>query len=1292
MSRSSELALSDLTIGGDNSTGAFAPAVQVAAARGAFFRKPGVTKADVQNDDQDTQIAAVSTALVGEASTARAAELSLTTRVTGETEARVSRDLSLTTAVSAEASTARAAELVLTNAVSTEVADRTSAVSTALVSANTYTDGKIADLVNGAPGLLDTLKELSDALGGDQNFATTILGKFGDVSVALSNEVIRAGSVEIALSSALSTEVVDRSNAVNIEASIARSSELSLQVRFSTAVAAEATTSRSAELSLGTSVSAEATRAISAELSLTTRVAAENAARVSGDLSLTTALTVEASVSRSAELSLTTLASTETAARVSADLSLTTRASTETAARISGDLSLTTALTAEASVSRSAELSLTTRVSVEEVTRASTLAAAISTEVVDRNAAISTQASVTLAGAYQYTDGAISTEVINRSAAISVALASANSYTDGAVASLSSAVTNNISTVVLNTSTNLSNAISTEVSDRNSAISTSVSNLSTAVSIALAAEESTARSAELSIANLISAQTSTTVSNISAALSTNTANRITYQTAATTKFNSIQQAFDVIFDAIDIEKYQGSAPDYFQYDETVQTLAPAQNGTITSAQIVENGGSLNTNIVDSTTYTIATNGTFNVYATPIFANYDADLVLTDGNNAVISTLSNVTSGVASAALASAASAAGVVYYKLKLVVHGTSTVINEKLFSVRRELVVSANSETVTRNLQVNEVFEIYNGETPLFIVNAMNGASNYFISNTWLSDNQVSGYFNVEPSGHAFGVSYATTVTAKNAANEIMGSLVFNFKILSSVKGIADVVAPMPGAAGVKVSPIDGSVYTFGTYTSASVVTVKNLDTTSSDSSVTLPVTTTAAAYLVKYNAVGVAQWGITFDGSSTAVTAGLEIISTVEFDSDNNFYIGGRYSSFIDLYMKNYDNSNSSIYVPAMPAGTPLTAAVPFMVKYNSSGVPQWATVLTSTSPNKASTTVSSISINGNDVYAIGNCQTGAANVSVFIQIHNGTSLTTSSVTFPNSVFGVPSGFVAKYNTSGVVQWMTGIKHHWAILTDSFIDSNNNINIIGTVNTSVPLVNSAIFNASGNGQVVSSLATIPVNVRSFIIKYNSSGVAQSLIPMANPSVLNQSPNISKDSNGNFYALFQLTGNVTLYDSAYNVSSLTLPSVVSSVYRNVLVKYNSSGVPQWTTCVDNPAIGSLSDVLVGANDEVYITGAYSGAFTVKNVDGNTQADSNFSLPSTTGTGMFVIKYNPAGKAVWATYLDGAAADTGYKLSLTADQKLYVGGGISGTVMNVDGTGQISSGVTVSSNVVIRYQ
>lgn len=44
--------------------------------------------------------------------------------------------------------------------------------------ATTYTktevDTKISDIIGGAPALLDTLVELSNALGGDENFATTM--------------------------------------------------------------------------------------------------------------------------------------------------------------------------------------------------------------------------------------------------------------------------------------------------------------------------------------------------------------------------------------------------------------------------------------------------------------------------------------------------------------------------------------------------------------------------------------------------------------------------------------------------------------------------------------------------------------------------------------------------------------------------------------------------------------------------------------------------------------------------------------------------------------------------------------------------------------------------------------------------------------------------------------------------------------------------------------------------------------------------------------------------------------
>jgi hypothetical protein len=59
-------------------------------------------------------------------------------------------------------------------AISAAATDATSKANAALASANTYTDGKVADLIDSAPGALDTLNELAAALGDDANFASTI--------------------------------------------------------------------------------------------------------------------------------------------------------------------------------------------------------------------------------------------------------------------------------------------------------------------------------------------------------------------------------------------------------------------------------------------------------------------------------------------------------------------------------------------------------------------------------------------------------------------------------------------------------------------------------------------------------------------------------------------------------------------------------------------------------------------------------------------------------------------------------------------------------------------------------------------------------------------------------------------------------------------------------------------------------------------------------------------------------------------------------------------------------------
>lgn len=87
-----------------------------------------------------------------------------------------------------------------------EVLDRQSGDASTLASAQVYTDQKVADLVNSAPEVLDTLKELSDALGGDENFAATVAGQIGAVDDRVDQEILDRQSADNALQSAIDDE------------------------------------------------------------------------------------------------------------------------------------------------------------------------------------------------------------------------------------------------------------------------------------------------------------------------------------------------------------------------------------------------------------------------------------------------------------------------------------------------------------------------------------------------------------------------------------------------------------------------------------------------------------------------------------------------------------------------------------------------------------------------------------------------------------------------------------------------------------------------------------------------------------------------------------------------------------------------------------------------------------------------------------------------------------------------------------------------------------------------------
>ena len=153
--------------------------------------------------------------------------------------------------VDAEEARALAAEGVLQDNIDAEEAARIAGDASTLASAQAYADQKITDLVDGAPGLLDTLNELAAAIGDDENFVTTVTNMVAAANAAVDAEESRALAAEAVLQGNIDTvagnlaqEILDRAADVDAEEARALAAEGVLQGNIdaeeSRAMAAEA--------------------------------------------------------------------------------------------------------------------------------------------------------------------------------------------------------------------------------------------------------------------------------------------------------------------------------------------------------------------------------------------------------------------------------------------------------------------------------------------------------------------------------------------------------------------------------------------------------------------------------------------------------------------------------------------------------------------------------------------------------------------------------------------------------------------------------------------------------------------------------------------------------------------------------------------------------------------------------------------------------------------------------------------------------------------------------------------
>lgn len=203
---------------------------------------------------------------------------------TSEANARSSADAALQTGLNQEASARGAADMALSGRLDVIEGTGAGSVKKALADSKSYTDSSVAALVASAPEVLNTLKELADAIGDDANFATTIANQIGveksareaaDLSEKNAREAAMAAEVS-ARQAADSQEATARSNAISSEASARTAADAKLTSDLSDEVAARIAAVSSEASARASAVTAEANARATAD-------ATEQAARIAGD-------------------------------------------------------------------------------------------------------------------------------------------------------------------------------------------------------------------------------------------------------------------------------------------------------------------------------------------------------------------------------------------------------------------------------------------------------------------------------------------------------------------------------------------------------------------------------------------------------------------------------------------------------------------------------------------------------------------------------------------------------------------------------------------------------------------------------------------------------------------------------------------------------------------------------------------------------------------------------------------------------------------------------------------------
>jgi len=418
---------------------------------------------------------------------------------------------------------------------------------------------------------------------------------------------------------------------------------------------------------------------------------------------------------------------------------------------------------------------------------------------------------------------------------------------------------------------------------------------------------------------------------------------------------------------------------------------------------------------------------------------------------------------------------------------------------------------------------------------------------------------------------------------------------------------------------------------------------------------------FVVKYDSAGTPLWVRRLGGNGT--DQGLSVTT----DSSGNVIVNGNYSS------KPLTIFDTDGITPFATLDNPiLNTFETFVVKYNSSGTPQWVSRIGGTTESVNDSGTITIDSSGN-IFVVGGF---SSNPLTFF----GTNGNPTSITLANS--GQSDVFVAKYDSNGVPLWARRIGGSLSDTYNTFsTDLSGNIIVSGYYSSS-PVT---IFDANGNA-AFDPLTLIGGQDDGFIVKYSPNGTPLWVRKIAGSSA--DQPRILLDSSGNII-MFPTSTLQYIYDASQNP--------ITSLTRKTVAKFNTTGTLLWFSSYTYSGTGSSYPTLesIDLNGNIIIGGLIQAGTTLTIDDGTGNVAATFT--TTTNTQSYIIKYSPSGMVLWAKICINGPLDFSACFIITdSSENIVVASPYSSnplTIFNADGSGAFTTLTNSGGNdiFVVKY-